>query len=246
MSQNNIEILSTKEIEKALVDTAAENNMVIECSPFIKTEIIKNSEVQQEIEQALLQSISVVFTSVNAVEAVADELQDQQPTWNIYCIGYATKNAIEKYFGEDLLAGIADNAAELAELIVEESEGDEVYFFCGDQHRDELPGILRKNGIDVNEIIVYETILIPHKLDKKYDGILFFSPSAVKSFFKKNKVSEYTVLFAIGETTAGELRNFSKNKIVISDEPVKKSLVEKAISFYQQTQYHTNHKNEST
>jgi uroporphyrinogen-III synthase len=190
--------------------------------------------VQQEIGQALLQSVSVVFTSVNAVEAVADEMQDQHPDWRIYSIGYATKQAVEKYFDGDLLAGVADNATDLAELIIEESEDDEVLFFCGDHHRPELPEVLGRNGFDVAEIIVYQTVLVPHKLEKNYDGILFFSPSAVKSFFENNKIAEQTVLFAIGETTAGELKYFSKNKIVISDQPIKRSLVEKAISFYQQ------------
>jgi len=234
MPQNKIAILSTKQIEQALIDEAGKKNIEIEFSPFIKTEIIKNIELQQEIEQALLQSITVAFTSVNAVEAIADELQDQQPDWRIYCIGHATKEAVKKYFHEDSIEGSADNASQLGDLILEHCEDDEIFFFCGDQHRDELPQELRMNGIDVNEIIVYETVLLPHKLDKKYDGILFLSPSAVKSFFEKNKIDEQTVLFAIGETTATELHNFSKNKIVISDQPAKRSLIEKAISFYQQ------------
>jgi uroporphyrinogen-III synthase len=234
MPQNKPLILSTREIDQELIDYASANGIVLEFSPFIKTETIKTSEVQQEIEQALLLSITVVFTSVNAVEAVADELQGQDPDWKIYCIGYSTKDAVEKYFGENLLAGAADNAVELAELIIEESVDDEVFFFCGDQHRPELPEMLRKDSFEVSEIIVYQTILLPHKLEKNYDGILFFSPSAVKSFFQINKIKEQAVLFAIGDTTAGELKKLSKNKILVSDQPVKRSLVEKVISFYQQ------------
>jgi uroporphyrinogen-III synthase len=141
---------------------------------------------------------------------------------------------VEKYFHNDLLAGIADNAAELADLIMEESVEDEVFFFCGDHHRPELPVMLRKNGFEVTEIIVYQTVLLPHKIERNYDGILFFSPSAVNSFFEKNEIAAQTILFAIGNTTAEELKKFSKNKIITSDEPIKRSLVEKAILFYQQ------------
>src|SRR5258706_9225008 len=106
MPQNKINILSTREIEQAFIDEAVEKNISIDISPFIKTEPIQSIEVQQEIEWALLESLTVVFTSVNAVEAVAAQLEDQQPDWKIYCIGYATKQAVEKYFGKDSVIGI--------------------------------------------------------------------------------------------------------------------------------------------
>src|SRR6185369_14452068 len=161
MLQNKITILSTREIDQAFIDEAAEKNILIDISPFIKTESIQSIEVQQEIEWALLESLTVVFTSVNAVEAVATELEDQQPEWKIYCIGHATKQAVEKYFGKDSVIGFADNAQTLAELIAEETGEDEVFFFCGDQHRMELPDELRKKEIETTEIIVYQTILLP-------------------------------------------------------------------------------------
>ena len=105
----------------------------------------------------------------------------------------------------------------------------EVIFFCGDQRRDELPGLLKKNKIEVKEIVVYKTIATPKKIEKKYDGILFFSPSAVKSFFQKNKLDKQVMLFAIGNTTADEIKKFSKNKIVVSDVPAGKLLLQKVI-----------------
>ena len=42
--------------------------------------------------------------------------------------------------------------------------------------------------LSVDEVIVYKTIETPKVLTKQYDGILFFSPSAVKSFFSKNSI----------------------------------------------------------
>jgi len=234
MPQNKITILSTKEIDQAFIDEAAERNIIVEISPFIKTEPIRSIETQQEIELALIESITVVFTSVNAVEAVATELLDLKPDWKIYCIGYTTKQAAEKYFGNNSVKGIADNAKALAELMIEEAEADEVFFFCGDQHRKELPGALRKNGIETIEIIVYQTILLPHKIEKNYNGILFFSPTAATAFFQKNKPGDQTILFAIGDTTANEIKKYSSNKTIVSDEPLKKSLLAKAIDFFEQ------------
>jgi uroporphyrinogen-III synthase len=101
-----------------------------------------------------------------------------------------------------------------------------------------LPELLKKKNIGVNEIIVYKTIITPQKIEKKYDGILFFSPSAVKSFFEKNILDGQTVLFAIGSTTADKIRKFSKNKIVVSDVPDKTTLLNKAISYFQTNPIH--------
>jgi len=167
MQQNKISILSTRPLDELLIEEAKESNMEIDVLSFIETETIHTTEVQQEIENALLQSSAVVFTSMNAVEAVADELDGQQPDWKIYSIGTTTSKLVKKYFGEESIAGIANSATELADLIVDEGEDEEVIFFCGDQRRDELPEILRSNDISVNEIVVYETITVPHKVQKE-------------------------------------------------------------------------------
>jgi uroporphyrinogen-III synthase len=81
-------------------------------------------------------------------------------------------------------------------------------------------------------VVVYETIETPVKIDKKYNGILFFSPSAARSFFSINKIDTDTVLFAIGTTTAVELRKFSHNKILVGEHPNKEQLAEKAIGYF--------------
>jgi len=169
---------------------------------------------------------------MNAVEAIANELNEQHPGWRIYSIGNTTKQLIKRYFGEEAIAGTADSAAELAEIIVEEDDSNELFFFCGDQRRDELPDILRNNNIQVNEIVVYQTIPVKHKIENSYHGILFFSPSAVESFFRNNKVVDQTILFAIGNTTATKIKKYTNNKIIVGDEPGKENLVMEMIKYY--------------
>lgn len=169
---------------------------------------------------------------MNAVEAVACHLLKERPDWKIYCIGITTNKLVKKYFGENSVIGTATNATELAGLIVEERNSNKLDFFCGDQRRDELPNILRNNGIRVNEVIVYQTKPVLHHIEKAYNGILFFSPSAADSFFSVNKIPANTLLFAIGTTTAKELKQFSNNEIIISEEPGKEKLVNKMIQFY--------------
>ncbi len=232
MQQNKITILSTRPLNEATIEAAAEEGVYIETQSFIETEAIQSVEVQQEIEQALLQSASIVFTSMNAVEAVAEYMNDEMPDWSIYCIGETTLQLVKKYFGEKSIAGTAGNATELAELIAEDGYADEVIFFCGDKRRDELPDILNSNDIEVNEIMVYHTIFTPRMINKKYNGILFFSPSAAESFFSKNKVEKQTMLFAIGSTTAAAIKKYTTASIIISDRPGKENLVEKAINYF--------------
>jgi len=42
--------------------------------------------------------------------------------------------------------------------------------------------------------------------EKRFDGILFFSPSAVESYLKSNTIKD-EMCFCIGETTAEALEN---------------------------------------
>lgn len=230
--QNRIQILCTRPVNETVIDEAKRAGIDITVLSFIETEPIQSITVQQEIDQAFLQIATVVFTSINAVEAVALYQEENQPAWEIYCLGTTTHQLVSKYFGEDLIKGTAKDALSLAELIVEDRFTDEVIFFCGDQRRDELPGILRNHDIEVNEIIVYQTIAVSHKLEKEYHGILFFSPSAAGSFFQHNKLPATTILFAIGNTTANEIKKYTANKIIISDAPGKVELVRKMLEYF--------------
>ncbi|MES1222784.1 MAG: uroporphyrinogen-III synthase [Bacteroidota bacterium] len=224
--------MSTRPLNNTLIDEAAEQGIEIDIESFIETEAIQSIEVQQEIEQVLLRSATIVFTSMNAVEAVAEYMNEEMPDWIIYCIGETTQQLVKNYFGKKAIAGTADNAAELAELIAEEGYADEVIFFCGDQRRDELPDILLSNDIQLTEIMVYHTIATPKKLRKTYNGILFFSPSAVNSFFSVNKIENLTALFAIGNTTAGAIKKHTTAGVIVSDRPGKENLIEKAINYF--------------
>ena len=232
MQQNNIQILCTRPLPASLINLAGEAGIEVSVSPFIETESMLSVKIQQETGLLSFQTAIVVFTSMNAVDAVTRLLNGYQPDWTIYSIGTATGRLVKEYFGEEKIAGTAADAASLAMLIAGDRFADEVVFFCGDQRRDELPAMLRQQGIEVNEIVVYQTINLPHVIEQQYHGILFFSPSAVQSFFQKNKLTGTTILFAIGNTTANEIKKFTDNKIVTSDSPEKENLVGKVMEYF--------------
>jgi uroporphyrinogen-III synthase len=232
MNDNTVHILSTRPLPAEIINDALQKGIVIDVISFIETSPILTIEVQQEIEQALLQRILVVFTSMNAVEAVANEMIEMRPDWEIYCIGSQTSKLVAEYFGEESIKGKAQSAEELAELIIDNEDPNEIYFFCGSKRRDILPNMLRENEFNVWEVEVYQTNDLPVTINKNYAGILFYSPSAVKSYFKNNKAPEHSLLFAIGETTAAEIKIFSNNQVIIAEEPGKENLATLALEFF--------------
>lgn len=229
MDNKVIPILSTRSLNPDLINRAAEFNISITEIPFIIIESIDSIEVQQEIEAAYLLDTTVIFTSKNSVEAVGAYL-DIFPAWKIYCIGHATKDRVIAYFGEEYIAGIADYGEDLADLIIAD-EVEEVIFFCGNKRRDVLPEKLSRAAINVQEITVYQNISNPVKLEEEFFGIIFFSPSAVESFFKNNTMKN-AVAFAIGSTTAEALSNYTNNKIIITPSPDAELMLDLVIEYF--------------
>jgi uroporphyrinogen-III synthase len=236
MKDRTIYLLSTRPLDTTLVEEALKRDIIIENISFIKTASIVDNDISEEIKELASKSITAVFTSMNGAEAVIEVLAKNaiQPGWKIYCIGSATQSIIRKYFKAANIVGNGRNAAELSETIIENGVKEAV-FFCGNKRREELPEQLQQKNIVVEEIVVYETIEVPLKVDKKYNGILFFSPSAVKSFFSVNSIHADTVLFSIGDTTASEIKKYSHNKIIVSDFPAKDKLVEIATDYFRKT-----------
>ncbi len=233
MEQNNFSILSTRPLANETMLKAAAAGVALHTESFIETRSIINPEISQYIRQLAKEETNVVFTSMNAADAVIACLQyhNAEPEWTIYTMGGTTRTVIKNYFTNSEINGEATNSTELARAIVDDNIG-EIVFFCGNQRRDELPTILQEENIVVIEEVVYETREIPVTIEKDYSGILFFSPSAVRSFFSTNKIGAQTVLFAIGTTTAHELRNYSSNKILVSEFPDKEQLAAKAIEYF--------------
>ena len=231
MLKNKIQILSTKPIGAELIKEAANNDIIIDEISFIATEEIVDVTIENKIRKLSGQNITAVFTSMNAVNAVA-KFTKNQPAWKIFCIGNTTKELVKEYFDEDTIKGFADNAEQLSKKILENSSIKNVIFFCGDKRRDELPGNLNVDGVTVDEIVVYKTIETPTVLTKQYDGVLFFSPSSVQSFFSKNSISDKTKIFAIGSTTANAVKLFSQHPVIIAETPGKENLVQLAINHF--------------
>lgn len=233
----NFNVLSTKQLQPAIVEKAKEQGIAIVEQEAIHVTPIVTREKADEIFSYLEKHIDyAVFTSSNAVAAVISlchsYIKPYKLHWKIFCLSGKTKDAIEG--GAGCLGQVektGSNAVELAKEIIAKGLK-EVIFFCGNKRRDELPVILETNGIQVHEVMVYETTETPVQMDENVEAILFFSPSAVQSFFAANQLNENIVCFAIGQTTAHSLAKFTHNKLFVSKEPTQEALLDEVAHYF--------------
>ena len=233
--QNKIRLLSTRLLDENTTAKSADANIHIRSVSFIQTQPIVSDELKNKLEQLATQPLCVVFTSTNAVSAVAEQVQEHN--WKFFCIGGKTKEYVITAFGEKDILASAKNAHLLAERIIALNIVKKVVFFCGDQHLNILPKKLKEQNITTDELIVYTTIPTPQFIEENYDGILFFSPSSVHSFFSMNTVPVDTVFFSIGDTTTASIQSYCTNKIITSDWPGAESLLEQVTHFYHEASH---------
>lgn len=232
MSASIAYVLSTRAISAALITEAATKGIIIDVVPFIATAKLQDETLTKRLGELAARPLTAIFTSTNAVTAIENAMPLD---WKIFCLSGATRRAAAERFGENAIAGSADSAAGLAEVIISRgSSGEsgtpgECWFFCGDKRRDELPDSLKAAGWRVHEVVVYQTILTPHHTGKTYDAIVFFSPSAVESFFSMNTIGPQVSLFAIGRTTAAAIRAKCPNPVLISEQPDEQLLIRQII-----------------
>jgi uroporphyrinogen-III synthase len=230
-------VLSTKKIEPSLLVKAKEQGIEIIEQEAIRVTHTLSIEKWHEIFQLVQSNKQVVaFTSSNAVLSIKKYIHEYinpfDVSWKIFALSGKTREVLEQdiqTFGT--IVDVADDSKALAQKIVE-SGSKEVIFFCGNKRRDELPVILRKASIKVHEVVVYETVETPTVAGKEYDAVLFFSPSAVQSFFSVNQLNNHTVCFAIGQTTANSISAACTNKIIVARSPGQEILLQDLINYF--------------
>ena len=149
----------------------------------------------------------------------------------VFCVGIKTKELLEANgFTVDVYL---DYASELAEIITLIYNKESYTFLSGNLRRETLPEALKSAGITFNEIEVYETKLAPFKISdqEKFDGIMFFSPSAVESYLSNNRIKN-EVCFCIGTTTASALEGKKIKTIVIPEVPTIEDVIFEVIQHY--------------
>lgn len=170
-----------------------------------------------------------IFSSQNAVRAVLNHnLNNNITLGNCFCVGQKTASLLIKN-GQKVIE-IAKNASELAQMIVKSYRNEFFVFYAGASRRPELPDLLREFDIPFREIITYSTVLTPQTFHKTFDGVLFFSPSGVSSYFHSNMLGN-GVAFCIGDTTAAEAKRYT-NTIEIANHSTIEDVIQRAICYF--------------
>ena len=209
-------IYSSKTLSTGQQDLFA-NTIKVESSDFVKTapNRIKPSVLKTPHEH-------VIITSKNGVEAILNNCSSDDLQFNhIYCVGRRTKKLIEQKIGPVNIS--AKNAKMLAKTLVPILKGGEATYFCSDIRRDELPDILSKHNVILNEVVAYSTKLEAPTLPKSIEGVLFYSPSTIESFLVNNMPT--CIAYCIGESTAKEAQKYFKT-IKTAKIPTVESVIE--------------------
>lgn len=120
--------------------------------------------------------------------------------------------------------------------MIEKYRGEHFHFFGTASRRSELPYLLGRNGTPLTEIHVYKTVLTPGKAAGEFDGVLFFSPSAVTSYLKENTLKN-SIAFCIGPTTAKNLEEHPLETVIANTPSVERVILEVIKYFKKQNDY---------
>lgn len=222
----NIRILSTKTLLPNQKQFLLNADFSVVEADFISVRSLRETK-EFQINDAL------IFTSQNAVTAVLEsENIEELKSRKVFCVGLKTKALlVANGFQVEAFKSYAE---ELAEMISLNYSDLSFTFFSGNLRRDILPEKLKEARILFNEIEVYETILMPQKINAKPNGILFYSPSGVESYTKENKITD-EMCFCIGNTTAKALETITKN-IIIANQPSVENVIIQCINYFSRKQ----------
>ena len=195
-------ILSTKVLSNEMLDRFYSAGLELEMNDFIKIERT-NSNVGAEnfnSQQFLITSQNTVQTLINI--GAIHNLQNKQ----ILCVGTKTERLLlsKGIFVSDMYK----NSEDLAEDAVRLEVG--TTFFTGKRRMPIIERVFEEKRVKLNVIELYDTVLTPVKKEKKYEAVMFFSPSGVESFFKGNTLRGAKAL-CIGDTTEKAVRKFTEN-----------------------------------
>ncbi len=174
------------------------------------------------------QSDTLIFTSKQAV-VTADKID---PSWKNYpciAIGPATKKQIEDLGGEVIYYPRSFYGETLSQDIAEFFRNKKLLYLRPKEISFDSKSFLKKEGITLQEQIIYETSCINYTLKEKPSKnaiIIFTSPSTIHCFLKNFDWNESYTAVVIGKATKVHL---PKNvEYVVADEPLINACINKA------------------
>jgi uroporphyrinogen-III synthase len=202
-------------IKNPYKDLAEKYGVEIDFHKFIKIEGVPARDFRKD-RVPIAEHTSVIFTSRNAVDhffRICKEMRIEVPeTMKYFSISESTSYYLQKYiqFRKRKVFHGQQNFKDLIEIL--KKHKDEKFLLpCSDIHKQSLPKLLDDNKIKYTKAVIYKTLASDlSKIEiNKYDMIIFFSPSGVKSLLKN--FPEYqqgsTRIGVFGPTTAKAVKD---------------------------------------
>jgi uroporphyrinogen-III synthase len=219
--RNQLRIVSTKKLQANQKQYLLNANFSVVEADFIKIKL-KKFTYKSKFQ-------NLIFSSQNAVESILKNNKlELLRSKKCFCVGQKTKANLELN-GFKVIES-ADYASELASTICNQYNEESFVFFSGNLRREILPDSLTLANVRFEEIEVYQTMLTPHTINSKPDGILFFSPSAVESYLQANIITD-EICFCIGKATAEPVEKITTNCIIANQPSIENAIIQ-CIKYY--------------
>ena len=191
-------------------DLADKFNLDIDFRSFIHVEGVPVLEFRQH-KINLLDYTAVFFTSRTAIDhyfRIAEEMRITIPDdMKYFCVSEATAFYLQKYIVYRKRKIFYGNGRfENLLTITTKNKAEKFLLPLADIHKQSIPKMLDEAGFNYQKAIMYRTVLsdLSEYADVKYDILVFFSPSGIKSLLKNfpEFVQGETRIAAFGPTTA--------------------------------------------
>ncbi len=196
-------------------ELAQKYNLNIDFFKFITVEGIPARDFRKD-KVGILDHTAVIFTSRNSVDhffRICKEMRIEVPeTMKYFSISESTSFYLQKYvqFRKRKIFHGKQNFKDLLEII--KKHKDEKYLLpCSDIHKQSLTKLLEDSKINYTKAVLYKTLASDlSDIDiKKYDMLIFFSPSGITSLLKNFPDFQQgdTKIAVFGPTTAKAVKD---------------------------------------
>lgn len=192
-------------------DLAEKYKLEIDFNPFIKVEGLDAKEFRQE-KINIQDYTAVVFTAKVAIDhffRLCEEMRIVMPeTMKYFCISESVALYLQKYIVYRKRKIFFSSTGKMDGLSSSLSKHQKEKYLVpvSDVHGDDLTSVLDEKKLDYTKAVMYRTVsnAISEDEIKKYDMLVFFSPSGIASLFKNcpNFEQGEIAIGCFGKTTA--------------------------------------------
>ncbi len=193
-------------------DLAEKYAIQVDFFPFIRVEGLKASDFRKQ-RVDISGRTAVIFTSRHAIDhffRICNEMKIKvSPDMKYFCVTETVALYLQKFiqYRKRKVFFPADGKVTGLFNVMNRYKATEKFLVpCSEQSKDDIPQWLKKNKCDFKKAIIYQTVCndVKEVLANRYDMIVFFSPSGVKSLLENlpGYNQESTAIAAFGKTTS--------------------------------------------